>query len=103
MNRDLQYAISKITLSYFDGSNKSSVRSWVQKLDNYLSLRPMQEDEAIKFATLHLDGLAHDWWHHDMYTLGHHIVTTYQEFTSRLIERFDKKHPKLYFRELAQL
>lgn len=38
-----------------------------------------------------------------MYTLGHHAVTTYQEFTSKLIERFDKKDPELYFRELAQL
>ena len=103
VNRDLQYVVSKITLPYFDGSDKTSARSWVQNLDNYLSLWPMQEDEAIKFATLHLDGVAHDWWHHGMYTLGHHAVNTYQEFTSRLIEQFDKKEPELYFRKLAQL
>ncbi|KAH9322451.1 hypothetical protein KI387_017090, partial [Taxus chinensis] len=52
--RDLQQALGKLSLPTFDGSGKSTTRAWIQKLDTFLSLRPMMEEEAIKFATLHL-------------------------------------------------
>lgn len=42
-------------------------------------------------------------WYHGLVTLGHRSITTYDEFTTRLIERFEKKDPEAYFRELAQL
>ena len=90
-------------MPYYDGSNKCIVRSWFQKLDNYLSLRPMPEEDAIRFATLHLEGATHKWWYHGLVTLGHNLITTDEEFTNRLIERFDVKDPKVSFRELAQL
>lgn len=90
-------------LPHFDGSDNSSARAWIQKLDNYLALRPMEEEEAIKFAMLHLDGVAHEWWYHGLVTLGHRSITTYDEFTNKLIERFEKKDPEVHFRELAQL
>ena len=36
-------------------------------------------------------------------TLGHNTITSYPDFTQSLIERFDRKDPKVHFRELAQL
>ena len=58
---------------------------------------------AIKFAALHLEGVAHEWWHHGTITLGHDQINTYVEFTEKLIERFDGKDSELNFKELAQL
>ena len=63
----------------------------------------MIETDAIKLATLHLDGEAHEWWYHRLVTLGHNTITLYPDFTQRLIERFDQKHLEVHFRELAQL
>lgn len=63
----------------------------------------MPQEDAIKFATLHLEGVAHEWWYHGLVMLGNNNITTYAEFTDRLIERFDHKDPGMYFRELAQL
>ena len=36
-------------------------------------------------------------------TLGHSSITSYLDFTQRLIERFDRKDLEIHFRELAQL
>ena len=36
-------------------------------------------------------------------TLGHSNITSYLDFTQRLIERFDRKDSEIHFRELAQL
>lgn len=63
----------------------------------------MTEEEATKLATIHLDGEAHEWWYHGMVTLGHSSITSYTEFTQRLIEHFEKKDSKIHFREQAQL
>jgi len=63
----------------------------------------MLEIEAIIYATLHLDGEAHKWWYHGVVTLGYACITSYPDFTQRLIDRFDKKDLELHFRELAQL
>jgi hypothetical protein len=64
---------------------------------------PMAETDAIKLATLHLEGEAQDWWYHGMSTLGHAHIVTYAEFTGRLVHRFDRRDPELSFRDLAQL
>ena len=48
-------------------------------MDIYFQLNQMVEGEAIKVATLHLEGEAHDWWFHRMATLGHSGVTVYTE------------------------
>jgi hypothetical protein len=82
---------------------KMTTQAWVQKLDTYLQLNPMREMEAIKFATMYLDGKAHDWWYHGLTTLGHSQVVSYTEFTQRLIDMFDQGDPELHFRELTQL
>jgi hypothetical protein len=63
----------------------------------------MEEGNAIKYATLDLMGKAHDWWFHGITTLGHGHVTSYRDFTQRLIDRFDREDPELHFRELMQL
>jgi len=80
-NFELQRTIGKITLPTFDRTSKCTTRAWVQKLDTYFQLNPMTEGDAIKLATLHLDGEAHDWWYHVMTTLGHIGVTSYEKFT----------------------
>ena len=80
-----------------------TARAWIHKVDTFLSLKTMTEFEALKYATLHLDGATHDWWTHGMIKLQHNQVTTYQEFVDRLIERFDKENLEVYFWELAQL
>jgi hypothetical protein len=61
----------------------------------------MEEERAIKFATLHLNGKAHDWWFHGIITLGHEHITSSTEFTQRLIDRFDREDLELYFKELT--
>ena len=55
-------------------------------MDIYFQLNQMAEPEAIKVAALHLKGEAHDWWFHGMATVGLSGVTTYAEFTWRLIK-----------------
>ena len=63
----------------------------------------MPEEDAIRFFILHLEKAAHKCWYHGLVTLGHNLITTYEEFTNGLIERFDVKDPEVSFRELAQL
>jgi hypothetical protein len=102
-NFDLMHKVGRLTIPPFDGSTKSTTRAWVHKLDTYLQLNPMTEEEAIKYATLHLEGEAHEWWYHGLVTLGHTNITSYVDFTQILMDRFDKKDPEIHFRELAQL
>ena len=59
--------------------------------------------EAIKIAVLHLEGEAHDWWFHGLYTLGHANVFSYSEFKRRLVERFHRRDPEAPFTGLAKL
>ena len=66
-------------------------------MDIYFHLNQMAETKAIKVATLHQEGEAHDWWFHRMATLGHSGVTAYAEFTWRLIERFYRRDPEEHF------
>jgi hypothetical protein len=63
----------------------------------------MTETEAINFATLHLEGEAHEWWHHGLVTSGHNHITSYMEFAEGLMDRFDRRDPEIHFRDLAQL
>jgi hypothetical protein len=50
-----------------------------------------------------LEGEAHEWWYHGLVKLGHSRITSYREFTDRLMDRFDRKDPEIHFRYLAQL
>ena len=75
----------------------------MEKLDIYFQLNQMSETEAIKVATIHLDGEAQDWWFHGLVTLRHSTVTTYAEFTGRLIERFNRRDLEQHFVEMTRL
>jgi hypothetical protein len=100
-NKDLAWTLGNLSIMSFNGSSKSTTRAWVQKLDTYFQLNPMIEAEEIKFATMHLDGESHEWWYLGLVTLGHATITSYLDFTHKLMERFDKKEPELNFMELA--
>jgi hypothetical protein len=73
-NIDFIRKAGKLTIPSFDGSSKCTARAWVHKLDTYYKLNQMIETEAISFATLHLEGEAHEWWHHGLVTLGHRLT-----------------------------
>ena len=60
-NDDLRRKIGKVNLWPFDGSGVITAQSWVLKVDTYFQFKPMPEEEAIKFATLHLEGVVHEW------------------------------------------
>ena len=99
----MQKTLGRLTIPNFDGIRRGSARIWVQNLDTYFQLDPMTETDAIKLATLHLEGEAHEWWYHGLVTLGQNTISSYSDFTQRLMERFDKRDSKIHFRELAQL
>lgn len=63
-NYDRRKKVRKLTLPYYNGSGKTSTKAWVQKVDNYFQLNLILEEEAIKYAAIHLDVIPHDWWHH---------------------------------------
>ena len=63
----------------------------------------MPKEETIKFVTLHLERIAHEWWHHEMVALSHDWINSYAEFIERLIDCIDRKDLELNFKELAQL
>ena len=63
----------------------------------------MLEEEAIKFAALHLEELADKWWQHGLVTLEHNQVITYIEFTKRLIDHFNRKDLEINYKDLAQM
>lgn len=83
--------------------DKSSARTWVQKLDTFFHLNPIWETDSVQFAMLHLEGDAQEWWYHGLITLGHIHITSYTEFTQRFIERFEREDTDLHFKELAHM
>ena len=103
LNQELKYTIGKVTIPSFDVSSQISASVWIQKLDVYFQLNPMVEEDALKMPILHLEGEANDWWFHGITTLGHDNIASYEYFSKELVERFDRKYPKLPFKELAQL
>ena len=94
--------VGRFHLPKFDESSKCSAKARVEKLDIYFQLNQMAETEAIKVATLHLEGEAQDWRFHRMATRGNSGVTTHVEFTQRLVERFDQRDPEEHFVELTK-
>ena len=99
----LQCSMGRLFFPSYDGSPKCTAKAWVEKLDTYFQLNRVFEMEAIKIVALDLEGEAHEWWFHGLYTLGHASVTYYVYFTQRLVERFDPRNPKAHFFELTKL
>jgi hypothetical protein len=102
-NIDFIRKVGKLTIPSFDRSSKCTARTWVQKLDTYYKLNQMTEIEDISFTTLHLEGEAHEWWYHRLVTLGHSRITSYTEFTERLMDRFYRRNLEIHIRDLAKL
>jgi hypothetical protein len=102
-NLDFIQKVWKLIIPSFNGSSKYTAIAWVHKLDMYYKLNQMTEIEAIIFMTLNLKGEAHEWWYHGLVTLGHSHITSYREFTDRLMDRFERKDLKIHFRDLSQL
>ena len=63
----------------------------------------MVEEDALKMAILHLKGEASDRSFHGIITLVHDHILSYDGFCNTLMEIFQRKDPKLPFKELAQL
>ena len=65
-------------------------------------MHQVSEEEAIRVATLHLEGKAHDWWSCEFYSLNYANEITYAKFIKRLVRRFDQKHSETSLVELAK-
>lgn len=92
----------KMQVPMFNGKNMTA-RAWLQKLQTYFTLCPIAKEDAIQFATIYLEEAAYDWWHHGLTTQGHEEIITFDEFSQRVLDRFEKKDEEEYFRELATL
>lgn len=84
--KDIQHCFGKITIPTFTVSDSSSARAWLQKLDACFLLNPKFEEEAIKFANLHLEGMTHKWRYHGMMAQGKDSITTLEDFSETLIK-----------------
>ena len=63
----------------------------------------MKERDVLQFTSLHLEDVAYDWWYHGMTTQGHDQLTTFDDFSQRVTDRFDLKDDEEYFKELSKL
>ena len=63
----------------------------------------MTEEDALQFVIVHLERATHDWWTHGRISLGHKDIKSYEEFSQKLMNRFDDKDIEWYFQELTQL
>lgn len=75
-------------LLIFDRGEKLSARAWLQKLQTYLSIYPMDEEGGIKTTSMCLDGISYEWWHNGHTTLGHGDVNSFEDFSRRVLNRF---------------
>lgn len=63
----------------------------------------MVEEEAINFASFHIEGDALEWWHHGMVSQGYAYITMFKEFIRWLVKRFNQKKENDYFKYLNLL
>ena len=61
------------------------------------------ESDVVQFVSLYLEDAAYDWWYHGMTTQGHDQVTTFDDFSQRMIDRFHLKDDEEYSKELSKL
>ena len=85
----MQLNLGRFFLPTFDGSLKSSTKYWVRKLDTYFQLHLVSKEEAIRVAALHLQGKAYAWWLFESSSLKNVNISTYANFTRRLVKIFD--------------
>ena len=63
----------------------------------------MVEEDALKMAILHLEGEGSDFWFHSIIIFGHYQILYYEGLSDELMDRFERKDPKIPFKELTQL
>ena len=81
--------MGRFFLSTFDGSPNCPARAWVKELDTYVQQHQVSENEAIKVAALILESKSSAWWLFESFSLKNANTSTYENFTERLVERFD--------------
>lgn len=101
--RDLQKKLSRMQVPLYDGSDKMIARACLQKLQTYVTLSPMIEEDTMQFTTLHLEGVAYDWWHHGLITQGHNFDQTLNEFIQRIQDCFNQKNEDENFQDLVSV
>ena len=63
----------------------------------------MVENDALKMAIPNLEGEANDWWFHGINTLVHDHISSNEDFSKSLVERFDREDPEPPFKGVTQL
>ena len=63
----------------------------MNELDTYVQQHQVSENEAIKVATLYIEGKAYAWWFFEYFSLNNENTSTYAKFIRRIVERFDEK------------
>ena len=72
-------ALNKISVQIFSGIEGIATRSRVHKLHTFLALKPIKE-RTIQLATIHLEGVAYDWWYQGLVSRDH----THDSFLRRV-------------------
>lgn len=80
---------NRFLLSTFDGDTLA--RAWVKKLEAFFLLHQVVEKEEVEIAALHMEGEAFVWW---IKPLVHSRVSSFTEFSQRLIQTFDGERTK---------
>lgn len=61
------------------------------------------EEDAIQFASLHLEGDALKWWQYGVISQMYFHITSFNEFARQLVKRFDRKKENDYFQDFTSL
>ncbi|MGN6618759.1 MAG: hypothetical protein ACTHJ5_16415, partial [Ilyomonas sp.] len=77
----------------FGGIRKQRVDLWVFELDQYFAAVGMPNDRKVAYAASSLQGPAATWWRAHVLQAatpnsGVHLITTWQEFSDRIIAQF---------------
>ena len=84
----MYHTLGRLFLLTFDGSPKSTTKAWVKNLDTYFQLHQVSEEEAIRVASLHLEGKDYAWWLFESSSLNNENISTYANFTRILVKIF---------------
>ena len=74
----MQHTLGRTFLPTFDGSPESSTKSWLERMDTYFQLHQISEE-----------GKAYAWWLFESSSLRNVNISTYANFTRRIVKRFD--------------
>ena len=74
----------------------------MKDLNTHLQQHQVSEHEATRVVALNLEGKAYAWWFYETSSLNHVNISTYANFTRRLVTRFDLKNSETYLVELAK-